>query len=498
MKSFLLIDKQTEAEKDSQLLDCFYDSGAIDELVKSSYTVLTGRKGAGKSAIARYLEKKHDDFGVDYVIRLSVRNFNLKSDGQSKDILESMLVFIAIKTAKKLLDNKLLKKSAEEFWSDFFTTNGLNGISDYESFIATKKTTKRTINFRAAFSLFAKAEGGVDGEDGKESGRTVIAATSGNLFDSLTQSLPEDKYYLIFVDDISDYLDESDSKNIKRDINIIQDLLLKMQTFNLDLADAGLKSRFISLVRDDLFDFMEGSNTGKIKSDSLPLEWCEKDFARLIINRMAVLQDDLEASLEDPIAKLKEWFPDNIFSDLLKNFDTNRYESNFYAYMAAVSFNRPRDFLKFCYALRDRLSSDHPATKENIESAEIEYTDYLELELRNELFIASKVFDYDLSHTRVNYLIRIMTKKDVFSYSELRTELGKFFKENKVGHKKVEQLLDELWRYGVIGVKEKEDLIIRFRYLYSSAIFSKDRFKDYKFYLHRGLWWFAKKNLGSK
>lgn len=54
----LSISKQTEAEKDAYLLDCFYDSGVIEELVGEGYTILAGRKGAGKSAIAKFLEKK--------------------------------------------------------------------------------------------------------------------------------------------------------------------------------------------------------------------------------------------------------------------------------------------------------------------------------------------------------------------------------------------------------------------------------------------------------
>ena len=55
----LYINKQTEAEKDTFLLDCFHDSGIIQELVDSNFTILSGRKGMGKSAIARYLEKNN-------------------------------------------------------------------------------------------------------------------------------------------------------------------------------------------------------------------------------------------------------------------------------------------------------------------------------------------------------------------------------------------------------------------------------------------------------
>ncbi len=238
---------------------------------------------------------------------------------------------------------------------------------------------------------------------------------------------------------------------------------------------------------------MEGSNTGKVKSDSLSIKWKEKDFASLIIKRMSVFSNDLENALKDPIHNLKKWFPDEIFSPFLEHFDTNRYVCNFYAYMAAISFNRPRDYLQFCYAIRNRLSVDHPATTENIESAEVEYTEYLQLELRNELYLVSRVFNFDLNEDRINSMISKMIERDVFGYAELKTKLESCLPEKKVGHKKIEILLSELWRYGVIGVKENDSEIIKFKYLSDLSLFSREKIKKYKFYLHRGLWWFIKK-----
>ena len=73
----LYINQQTEAEKDNFLYECFHDSGVIANLIDSNYTILSGRKGMGKSAIAKYLEKNAENYGVDFVFRLSIRNFNI-------------------------------------------------------------------------------------------------------------------------------------------------------------------------------------------------------------------------------------------------------------------------------------------------------------------------------------------------------------------------------------------------------------------------------------
>jgi hypothetical protein len=505
----LYINQQTEAEKDTYLFDCFHDSGIIGNLVDSNYTILSGRKGMGKSAIARYLEKNAENYGVDFVFRLSIRNFNIKRLDTEKNTLDSILYYIIVKAVQKMLNVNYFSDEAVNYWKDFLLNNGLQQIADYESFVTTKKARKTGFSIKAAASyLFAKGEGGTKLDLEDEKSRAEIADSPASLYDSLRQSINPDSSVIIFIDDISDYLDESDREVLKKDLAIIKSLLLNLQAYNLNFIEEDLKLRFISLVRDDIFEYMEGSNINKLKTDSLKIEWSEKDFSSLLIRRMPYFADNLEEALSDPVKSIKERFPDDIFTDFLKSFSTNRYGSNFYAYMAAISFNRPRDFLQFCYALRNRLSVRHPASSENIEAAEIEYSNYFIQELRDELYVASRVFDYDFTSERIDQLIDILSKKDAFNSSQLKADLSSLLgTKTSVGNKKIELLLSELWRYGVIGVSEKAvkpvkpqkmptpekvDKVILFKYLSDTAVFTSDKIKEYTFYLHRGLWWFAK------
>jgi len=506
----LYINQQTEAEKDTFLFECFHDTGLINELVSSNYTILSGRKGMGKSAVARYLEKNASNYGVDFVFKLSIRNFNIERLDSDKHTLDSILYYIVIKSIQKMINVNYFSDKAARYWKDFLLTNGLQQVSDYESFVTTKKTRKTGFSIKAVASyLFARAEGTGTVSSGVEKERSVIADSPSSLFDSLRQSISPDQKVIIFIDDISDYLDESDHSVLKNDLSIIKDLLLNLQFYNLSFTEEGLGLRFVSLVRDDIFEYMEGSNINKLKTDSLKIVWDEKSFASLLIKRMPYFSDTLDEALLDPIASLKERFPDEIFTEFLKTFSTNHYRSNFYAYIAAISFNRPRDFLQYCYALRDRLSIKHPARPENIEAAEIEYSDYFIQELRDELHVASRVFEYDFSEERINRLIDIMSGSDKFNSTQLKAELGAFLGvKTSIGNKKIEMLLSELWRYGVIGVSEKHahlankegygsktnpDKLILFKYLSDRAAFTTEKVKGYTFYLHRGLWWFAKK-----
>lgn len=506
----LYINQQTEAEKDDYLFDCFHDTGVISELVHSRYTILSGRKGMGKSAIARYLERNAEQYSLDFVFKLSIRNFNIKRFDTEKNTLDSILYYIVVKSIQKMLNVNYFTEESAKYWKDFLLTNGLQQISDYESFVTTKKSRKSGFSIKAVASyLFVRGEGVTKLENETEKHRAEIADSPSSLYDSLRQSINPKHKVIIFIDDISDYLDESDRESLIKDLAIIQNLLLSLQTYNLNFAEEELNLRFVSLVRDDIFEYMQGSNVNKLKTDSLKLSWDEKAFACLLIRRMPYFAEKLETALINPVVSLKEQFPDEIFADFLKSFSTNRYGSNFYAYMAAISFNRPRDFLQFCYALRNRLSVRHPAKFENIEAAEIEYSNYFIQELRDELYVASRVFDFDFSQERIDQLVDILSKNDMFNSSQLKTDLSAFIgAKTSIGNKKIEALLSELWRYGVIGVSEKpaksvkpakkttpekSEKLILFKYLSDSAVFTSEKIKNYTFYLHRGLWWFAKK-----
>ena len=313
------------------------------------------------------------------------------------------------------------------------------------------------------------------------------------LLESLAQSLPKDRIVYIFIDDIGDHLENIEPEQIRKDINIIKEVLLQVETYNTSISDYGCTLRFISLLRGDLFDLMEGSNINKLREGSLELEWDEKSFAGLLIRRLSFFDSDLEKNLENPIDAIKKQFPDEIFTNAIHELNTKRFRTNFYAYVVAISFNRPRDFLKFCYAMRNRLSLKRVATLENIESAEMEYSDYFKNELRDELFLAMQILNCNLTQERMDALIDILDKDQGFSFAEIRTELGKYLGlKTSIGKKKIEIFMQELYRYGILGLKRREDKEINFKYL-SNISLILEKIKDCVFFLHRGLWWFAHK-----
>ena len=332
------IQKQTEAEKDEFLIDCFHDAGFINSLIQSNFSIISGRKGTGKTALARYFEQKSKSYEVDFALRISIRNISLGLDKNKKDHVNSILFFVVIKTVQKFLEEEIFTGKAKEHWVNFLVDNGLQQVSDYETFFESKGENTTGFSIKGLLSSwFARAEGKASVQDGSTFSRADISNTPSSLVEALKQSLPTGKDFLVFIDDVSDYLDIANDKLIKEEISIIQDLLLKLEVYNSILADSHKGLRFISLIREDLFEYMEGSNINKLRSDSLNLEWNEESFASLLIKRLPFYEDNLKESLKNPKEAIRKQFPDAIFSETLKDFDTNRYATNFYAYMVAVS-----------------------------------------------------------------------------------------------------------------------------------------------------------------
>lgn len=490
-----LVPGQTQAEKDGYLIDCFHDAGFLKEIIENDYGILAGRKGTGKTALAKFIEQKYETYDLLASARISITAFSEERVRTgANNTKEKILVFILLQVAKHLFDKNFFVDNSSRYWEAVFRQENISSISTYEGF----HTTKKKANVSGGFSFFK-------GKMEEEREGTVIEVTSEGIYGAIIESLPEigkQTSYLYFIDDLSDYLDDSDKDNLLADIEIIKEVLLKFDNYNTHCKDHQRGLRFVTCIRDDLFDHMKGSNINKLKTNTLFLSWNEESFAGLIIRRLPHFAENREEAIKNPISSVKKVFPDSLFESRLTVFDTNRYGTKFYGYVVGISFNRPRDFLALCYAMRDRLSLKDPIAIENIEAAEIEYSDYFRNEIRDELYLASQIFDFDSDSEFINRMIDVLADRDNFNSNQLRTNIAPILDEKTsartTGRKKIEQFIHQLWLYGIIGYKEKKEQLIIFRYLNSKLELLPEKINAYIYYLHRGLWWFAKKRKPKK
>jgi len=300
---------------------------------------------------------------------------------------------------------------------------------------------------------------------------------------------------LIFVDDITDHLDRVNKIKLKEKICVVRDVLLRLEKLNSILGDADKKLSFICCIREDIWDYMEGSNINKLKNNAFKLKWNEKSFCSLLIKRLPFFAQDINEALKNPEHYIRKQFPNDIFTDALENSHTKNYQTKFYAYIMTITFNRPRDFLKFCWAMRERLSATKPVEFKSIEASEIEYTDYFLGEFDDEFYLISKLLDFEGGVQNMRNLFTYLSRQDGFSYGQLKSELPKFLGKGSGSKKTTYEFIKHLWWYGILGFQTDTSTLINFNYMEDNFVFPLDsEVNKYKFFLHRGIYWAMIKN----
>lgn len=482
---------QIQAESDSFLFECFNDNGIIEKLIDNRFELIAGRKGTGKTAIARYLQKEHESYGIDYATRLTLTDLQSTSEGIKVDG-NNLLKFLAITTAQEFLKKKLLTHEGQDFWSNYLKTHGLQDLSSYSDWVIKAKTIleKKT----AEVGLKQIAGAGLSHDKSLEYERQIVNESTSTLFSRLCESLQKDKKVVIIIDDITDQFDNPGAVDVRASMDQIKYVLHQLHNYNTKFTDADIDLTFICTIRDDLWEFILGSNENKLIHNCLWLEWDEKSFCELLIKRLPHFSNNIEEALADPFASIKSVFPDEIFEEVLttkhvKYEEIKQYKTKFYSYMQLISFNRPRDFLRLCHAMKSRLSEVKPIESKHIKASELEYSDYFYNELRDELNIFSKVLNIE-----VTSLLTLMSKlaaKSKMSYSELKAILSQYL---KASHSKTSRFVTLLWNYSLIGLAANSGRdYAHFKHNQGRNngydFPQEDKLKEHYFLLHRGLYW---------
>lgn len=487
----LRITAQIQAENDEFLFDCFHNNGTIEKLIDNRFELVAGRKGTGKTAIARFLQKKHEEYGVDYATRLTLTDLQSSAENSFIDG-ERLLKFLAIVTAQHFLKNNLLTKDGKGFWSNYLEKHGLQDVSSYKDFTATTKST----NEKKAAVIGNKIVAGANlsHESTIEYEKQVINDSAGTLMSRLSESLEDNKKVLIFIDDITDQFDNPGLLDVESSMKQIKYVLHQLNHYNTKFNDDDIDLTFVSTIRNDLWDYILGSNENKLIHNCLWLEWNETSFCEMLIKRLPHFADNLDKSLAAPMVSIKAVFPDDVFDEMLKlkgvkPQEIKQYETKFYAYVQLISFNRPRDYLRLCHAMKSRLSQIKPVELKHIKASELEYSDYFYKETRDELNIFSKVLG--MQPTALLRALSDLSKKSRLTYPEVKTILSKYI---KASHSKTLWFIESLWDYSLIGLMSNTKVDFMhfkhntgrnngFEFPYDNEL------KQYYFLVHRGLYW---------
>ncbi|HTB52288.1 MAG TPA: hypothetical protein VK718_05885 [Ferruginibacter sp.] len=488
---------KVSAERDDLLIKYFYDNGVLKGIIDSpSSFLILGRKGAGKTAVFKYLTENREDFITknDILIPLSFEDYNwnihsllVNSDkAESLAYKQSWKFVIIIESVKAIRiwyqqnnkpvpteiekANKLLEKLFDSPIPSIYQIIGKKLLS-----LSSFKLPKAGLDLEnGTFDSFDVGGGEISFDQVKSSQslQQVLSENIENLIDSLEKSLDtlKDSNLRVFIcfDRVDEAWDEVSYISSKR---VIAGLISACDSLTTQYK--GL-IRPVVFLREDIFEVLSINDANKLREDcGQLLHWNKTTIQKMILARV------------NYFAKVKSVASS---SELEAIFDKKemRQRAKPLNYILKRTMMRPRDLISFLGrildAMREKMNDPFSEEKvifdviesESIYSAEPGYSEWLKQEILDEWSVQNPAI--------VDLLNSIQNNSSTnFSFEELEGELKKV--KPNITSTEVLDNLRFLFDNSIIGFKIGESKEWRFKCFYPSQGFISS--SEYR--IHEGL-----------
>jgi hypothetical protein len=415
--------------------------------------VVTGRKGAGKSAIAEYIYFTAGNDANVFCDFIKTRDFDsakiVQIGKENGLIIEEKLLFewlILTKLTKLIVNDESIKntKESKDLRAFLEKNSGLIDIKSYEisEIIKNKELQVNIEYFKRAFTgLFKRS---INIKEHKAVFYKILPHLNEVVIKLLKENVENNEFILIFDD-----LDIGFKENNEHTIESITNILRVAKDYNIDFFGKNdLNAKIIILLRDDIKRIIVKYNADTAKlfsSYEIPLTWYEHEkfktnendvgLKRLINKRIEINfeRENIEYSKSDP------------WSTLIKT--DNQYSGSSFKYVIEHTFFKPRDLILFFKALPQHAFKI-PLNFNDIQKLLYSYIEEQMLEVRNEL---SSIF------TPSDIIIIFISLKNLKHRQPLEmNHLLEEFIENDLEYDPMMTLL-HLFNYSLIGNIETID-----------------------------------------
>jgi len=470
------------AERDDNLSSYFYDAGVLNNVIKSptSFLVL-GRKGAGKTAVFKYLSENKDQFiePDDILIPLSFEDYNWNIHSLLKD--SDKAVSLAYKQSWLLV---MLIESVKAY-SNWFIEKGKKvpkEISNCNKLLeklfdspipSIGKIVSRKILSLSKLSL---PKAGLDMEEGnfdsidfgggevsfnevkqEKTLQTHLSENIHNLIDYLESSLEKVSAECPTVYICFDKVDEAwDAASFSASKPVITGLIASSDSLTTTKKN---KIRPIVFLREDIFDVLDLNDSNKLREDCGELlHWNARSLHSLILIRIKHFAK--KHNIEIP----------QTLDDLFDRKEM-RQRTKPFKYLLKRTMMRPRDLIsmtsKVIKNMIDKVEdpfSEEELHYEKLEAASIYeaepiYSDWLRKEVLEEWQVQMPIIE-DLFNAIQNF------GSTNFNRKELYTELEKLVPD--VTEEGVKEYLRFLFNNSIIGFKLGNSKEWKFKCFYPS------------------------------
>ncbi|BBK99678.1 hypothetical protein BAPCR_pXO2-00023 (plasmid) [Bacillus anthracis] len=488
------IDGESEATR-GDFNQLFYTKNRkFEEIMRPEKFIIAGRKGSGKTILAKYVHNKvNENKGSyceistknDYTLRklIDLPNRELKREEISHFCKWTFL----IKFCNVILDGAKWKKkipgTAEYKLHKFrkkIHTENIFKIKDFNESFGSKSSLKADVKTKTPKELGIAAAR----EDNAQVSTNYIPKEYfellGQLEDMLFKCIKKDKEIVLIYDD----LDELEEK-IGEDSFYHRTLIAMIETvknLNLVFRDLGKKNtKIIVLLRSDIIDEIHkfSANSNKLVTESkVNLYWIDKSYKGAEHPLMEMILNKIQKSVKEYESLSKDELYKMIFSHRIN-------EKDIISYLLDYSFGRPRDITRYLNLIIEKNPNAIAFNPKAFKDCAKEYSKWFYDELQNEVSINENKSMLLDGLQLINDL-----KKASFNYNTIE----KFY-NGKSGNypniKNLKETMRRLYKMGVIGNswihgRDGNTNIYRYAWGYRDDAVSDPNFSQY-FAVHYGL-----------
>lgn len=439
---------KVSAERDDLLSEYFFDNGVLKSVLDSpSSFLILGRKGAGKTAVFKYLSDNKEKFINDdhILIPLSFENYNwnihalLKDENRAQSLTykQSWRFVILIECIKSFREwfiskgkkvpkplskaNKLLEKLFESPIPSISQLVGRKILS-----ISAISLPKGGLDLESGDFDSINVSGGNISFDEVENNRTLQQHLSENIENLIryldgvieTTLLECPKVYICF-DRVDEAWDDVSYDSSKR---VIAGLVTACDSITAQYKGT---IRPIVFLREDIFDVLSINDANKLREDcGALLKWTKPSLSNLMLRRI-----NYYANLNgaDVVENIDSMFDRNEMRQRTKPFN----------YLLKRSMMRPRDLIAFMGRIintmkekvedpfADEVSVFEKLEAESIYAAEPGYSDWLKQEILDEWSVQKPVIIQLFNALQNNASTNFTRNELSLELENLNIEIGK-------------------------------------------------------------------------
>jgi len=370
-----------DQEAHNERVDHFFVTPVVKTILAGHKRYVVGRKGSGKSAIAKYISSLDEprvfskclDFGnfpFEDLYNLPDNRFP-----QSSQYVTFWKYVILCGVVQMFVENTVIPKPLRKEIKQVFFPGGIKNLSSAMS---------HWNNLELGGSFLGT---GATAKAGKETmvNEVSIRQKLEILKNFVLENIDTSKYFILF-DDLDEGHEEMNDPEIrKKYTSLISSLFKAVEGIKRDFSQSNARIYPILFLRDDIFRIVDDNNRTKWLRNMVHLNWTKENLRKMIAHRIRV-----DGGFHPQLSDANVWNALVSRGAVKYHKGADLISKPIYKFMLGYTHYRPRDLIVFMqlaaeYAVHNRNNSDYKLTPACFKNVVTAFSEYMTLQLEDEL-----------------------------------------------------------------------------------------------------------------